>query len=179
MSKAELNGVASHGPAKAPAVETARKDAAAVTYPKGILSWLWALVRARCPRCRKGRMFRGAVTMNDPCPVCGLLFQREEGYFLGAMYCSYVLSSVILGVFYFTAATFFPDANGTLLVTLVMIPYLPLVPAVFRYSRVLWVYVERLGSPVDESASAYEKLRTHQLEAREDEPPPGPTTNVG
>jgi hypothetical protein len=118
-------------------------------------------------------MFRGSLTMNDPCPVCGLLFQREEGYFLGAMYCSYVLSSVILGVFYFIAAAFFPNVNGALLVLLVMIPYLPLVPAVFRYSRVLWVYVERAGSPVDESAGAYEKLRTRHLETRHPDPPAG------
>jgi len=120
---------------------------------------LWALIRARCPRCRKGKMFRGSVTMNDPCPVCGLIFQREEGYFLGAMYCSYVISSVILGVFYFIAAPFLPDMNGALLMLILMIPFLPLLPAVFRYSRVLWVYVERAGSPGDESAGAYEKLR--------------------
>ena len=37
-------------------------------------------------------MFRGVFAMNDPCPVCGLLFKREEGTFLGAMYVSYVLS---------------------------------------------------------------------------------------
>jgi uncharacterized protein (DUF983 family) len=104
-------------------------------------------------------MFRGSVTMNDPCPVCGLIFQREEGYFLGAMYCSYVISSVILGVFYFIAAPFLPDMNGALLMLILMIPFLPLLPAVFRYSRVLWVYVERAGSPGDESAGAYEKLR--------------------
>jgi hypothetical protein len=123
-------------------------------------------------------MFRGSVTMNDPCPVCGLIFQREEGYFLGAMYCSYVLSSVILGAFYFVAAALFPDVNGAVLVLLTMVPYLPLVPAVFRYSRVLWVYVERLGSPVDESAGAYEKHRARN-DARRSVPRVAPTDDTG
>jgi uncharacterized protein (DUF983 family) len=172
VSKAQLNGFADHVPAGSAGTEAAR-EAPPVVYPKGFFSLMWAMVRARCPRCREGRMFRGSLTMNDPCPVCGLLFQREEGYFLGAMYCSYVLSSVILGVFYFIAAAFYPNVNGALLVLLVMIPYLPLVPAVFRYSRVLWVYVERAGSPVDESAGAYEKLRTHHLETRKPDPPAG------
>jgi hypothetical protein len=108
-------------------------------------------------------MFRGSVTMNDPCPVCGLLFQREEGYFLGAMYCSYVLSSVLLGVFYYTADALLPNLNGAVLVLIALVPFLPLVPAVFRYSRVLWVYVERAGSPVDESAGAYEKSRLRHI----------------
>jgi uncharacterized protein (DUF983 family) len=170
VSKVELNGVAGHGTAK-PAVPESDREYRPVAYPKGFFSWLWAMLRARCPRCRQGRMFRGSLTMNDPCPVCGLLFQREEGYFLGAMYCSYVLSSVILGAFYFTAEALLPGVNGALLVLLVLIPYLPLVPAVFRYSRVLWIYVERAGSPVDESAGAYEKQRTHQLETGETDPP--------
>jgi len=53
---------------------------------------LGALARLRCPRCHKGRLFHGWFGMNDPCPVCGLILQREEGYFLGAMYVSYGLS---------------------------------------------------------------------------------------
>src|SRR5690242_14056243 len=56
---------------------------------------LWAILRERCPRCRTGRIFRGVFAMNDPCPDCGLLFQREEGYFLGAMYISYGVSVTI------------------------------------------------------------------------------------
>jgi uncharacterized protein (DUF983 family) len=129
---------------------------------RGLWQLMWAMLRARCPRCREGRMFRGSVTMNDPCPVCGLLFQREEGYFLGAMYFSYVLASVILTVFYFVLAALLPDLNGAVLVLVALIPFLPLVPAVFRYSRVLWVYFERAGSPLDDSAGAYEKLRLRQ-----------------
>jgi hypothetical protein len=30
--------------------------------------------------------------MHEYCPVCGLKFEREEGYFLGAMYISYGLA---------------------------------------------------------------------------------------
>ena len=44
--------------------------------------------------------------MRERCPVCSLKFEREEGYFLGAMYISYslalltvvVLSGVLWGV---------------------------------------------------------------------------------
>src|SRR5438552_16178561 len=99
----------------------------------------WAMVRQRCPRCQRGRMFRGSFTMNDPCPVCGLVFQREEGYFLGAMYVSYILSAVLLITFYLVAAALFPGWNTLVLALLALVPYLPLMPAVFRYSRLIWV----------------------------------------
>jgi uncharacterized protein (DUF983 family) len=161
VKKSELNGTAAlHAPA-APFIDPNRPDSH-VQRKGGLFGLLRAIVLARCPRCWKGRIFRGSVTMNDPCPVCGLIFQREEGYFLGAMYCSYVLSSVVLGLLYFACAALLPNLRGELLVLVALIPFFPLVPAIFRYSRVLWIYVERAGSPVDDSAGAYEKLRLSQ-----------------
>jgi uncharacterized protein (DUF983 family) len=78
-------------------------------HPRGgVLAGLWAVVRMRCPRCRRGRMFKGLLQMNDPCPVCGLIFEREEGYFLGAMYVSYVLGCAVVGAAYFLAAALWP-----------------------------------------------------------------------
>jgi hypothetical protein len=107
-------------------------------------------------------MFRGPFTMNDPCPVCGLVFQREEGYFLGAMYVSYVLSSVLLLTFFFIAAALLSGWNSILIALIVLVPYLPFVPAVFRYSRVVWIYFERSGTPDHLSAGPYEDYRNRQ-----------------
>ena len=36
--------------------------------------------------------------MCDRCAVCGLKFQREEGYFLGAMYISFGLALVTIAL---------------------------------------------------------------------------------
>ena len=52
-----------------------------------------------CPRCRTGDIFRSSIfrgfpKMHECCPVCGLKFEREEGYFLGAMYISYGLAII-------------------------------------------------------------------------------------
>jgi uncharacterized protein (DUF983 family) len=129
-------------------------------------SWLWAMLRQRCPRCRTGRMFRGRFAMNDPCPVCGLVFQREEGYFLGAMYTSYVISCGLLTVFYLVAAALLPGWNSILIALAAMVPFVPFIPAVFRYSRVTWIYFERAACPTDVSAGPYEKLRLRQAAKR-------------
>jgi len=107
-------------------------------------------------------MFRGRFTMNDPCPVCGLIFEREEGYFLGAMYFSYFISSAMLIAFYILAYLLWPDGNSMLLALVAVVPYLPFMPAVFRYSRVLWVHFERFACPSDTSAGTYEKQRLKQ-----------------
>jgi uncharacterized protein (DUF983 family) len=127
------------------------------------LHWTWAMLLQRCPRCRTGRMFRTWLAMNDPCPVCGLIFQREEGYFLGAMYTSYVLSCGLLTAFYLVAAALLPASWDSILVALVaLVPFVPLIPVVHRYSRVTWVYLDRAACPTELSAGPYEKLRLRE-----------------
>jgi hypothetical protein len=104
--------------------------------------------------------------MNDPCPICGLLFQREPGYFLGAMYVSYGIAVVILTTLFFTAAALLPNWNYEVALVLAMVAYILFVPAVFRYSRVLWIYFDRSRGPYsDLLMSSYEKWRLQQLQS--------------
>ncbi len=131
--------------------------------PGGFWSWLWALLRQRCPRCHRGRMFRGLYTMNDPCPECGLLFQREEGYFLGAMYFSYALATGILIPLYLLAALLLPGRNSILVAVVATLAYLPFIPLVFRFSRLLWIYLDRAVCGSETSAQPFEKVRREQM----------------
>src|SRR5467141_3276343 len=60
-------------------------------------SMLKGIVQQLCPRCSMGKIFRysifrGFPKMNERCAICDLKFEREEGYFLGAMYISYGLA---------------------------------------------------------------------------------------
>jgi uncharacterized protein (DUF983 family) len=140
----------------------AAAPAAERTAPRGVRDVFLAILHMRCPRCHRGHLFRGLFAMNDPCPVCRLLIQREEGYFLGAMYISYALASVIIAAAYFTTAALFPTWPGLLLVLVACLVYLPLVPIVFRYSRVLWIYFDRAADPRGGLAGRYEKMRLRE-----------------
>jgi hypothetical protein len=84
--------------------------------------------------------------MHDRCPNCGLKFEREPGYFLGAMYFSYILSippalAIVLLLWRLTGWRFEMVMLGAFFV------YLPFVPVVSRYARVLWMYVDRHFDP--------------------------------
>jgi uncharacterized protein (DUF983 family) len=105
------------------------------------------LLRERCPRCRQGRIFKGRFEMNELCPVCRLRFEREQGYFFGAMYVSYALSIPILCLIIFIGHLLLPDWRIEFVIGVSVLPYLFLVPAVFRYSRVVWIYFDRWASP--------------------------------
>ena len=109
---------------------------------------LHALVMLRCPRCRRGALFRGILDMPERCPECGLLYEREHGYFAGAMAISYGLATVLLGVLFFgiLALTRWPLERVLLASAL---PFLPLAPLCVRYSRAIWIHLDRRIDPHD------------------------------
>jgi hypothetical protein len=84
--------------------------------------------------------------MNTACPVCGLVFDREPGYFAGAMVVSYALAVPILGAIVIGLITLGGlDAVVALIVG--NTSYLVLVPFIFRYSRVVWLHLDWLIDP--------------------------------
>jgi uncharacterized protein (DUF983 family) len=128
---------------------------------------LWAMLRQRCPRCCKGKVFRGMTAMNDPCPVCGLIFEREPGYFFGAMYFSYALSILIMLPLFYTLVWLLPNWDKVAIVPLALVLYVPLIPFVFRYSRVMWIHFDRTVSPSEVSSHAgWLRWRAEQEEKR-------------
>jgi uncharacterized protein (DUF983 family) len=116
----------------------------------GPVTWrerLLAIARLRCPACGEGRIFRGVFATNERCPVCDLLFLREPGYFLGAMYFSYALGIPLILAFTLAAYLLLPQWRLYQQVLLACTFFLPLVPAVYRYSRVMWIHFDRFFDP--------------------------------
>jgi uncharacterized protein (DUF983 family) len=53
----------------------------------------------RCPNCGRRTIFAPLpdwFTVNKTCAVCGLVFERSEGFFLGAMVISYTFAGAAL-----------------------------------------------------------------------------------
>jgi len=100
------------------------------------------MLRQRCPVCFQGAMFRGRFAMHPTCPVCGHRFEREPGFFQGAMYVSYGIGIVYLGMLGLAAnAVVVPRYGIAIAVAAVVLVHLACIPAVFRYSRVIWAHV--------------------------------------
>jgi hypothetical protein len=92
--------------------------------------------------------------MNDDCPVCGLDFDRgDPGHFTGAMYVSYAMAIPLLAMV--TVALYLLRPNWSLLrlVTLASVFCTPLIPGIWQYSRVLWIYFDRYFDPDDEASA--------------------------
>jgi hypothetical protein len=84
--------------------------------------------------------------MNPACPVCGLRFLREAGYFLGAMYVSYGLGVLtVLPVAVILAVVL--EWHLALVMIVAGLQTLISVPLFLRFSRVLWLHVDFAFDP--------------------------------
>jgi uncharacterized protein (DUF983 family) len=76
-----------------------RGDLAAATGPSErveVSPWraLFRGLTRRCPACGQGKLFRRWFTLAERCPRCGLVFEREEGAFLGSLAINYGVTGV-------------------------------------------------------------------------------------
>jgi uncharacterized protein (DUF983 family) len=113
---------------------------------------LWLLfsraLRLRCPVCGQGRMFHSWFKMNEECARCGWRFEREEGYFTGAMAINLVVAELVL-----CAAAIWLIADGVPLQVSIPIGIVvgcALPTLGWPYSRSLWVALDLVLHPLDE-----------------------------
>jgi uncharacterized protein (DUF983 family) len=108
---------------------------------------LYSILGQKCPRCQEGSLFinhnpykmTNWDKMHSDCPVCGLHYEREPGFFQGAMYVSYglgvalsvavLIADILVG---FNALEFF-IAN-----TLALVFFAPLL---FRWARAIYLNI--------------------------------------
>jgi uncharacterized protein (DUF983 family) len=107
----------------------------------------WSVLHLRCPRCHHGHVYKGVFATNIKCPVCDMRFEREPGYFIGAMYISYALASVVLGGLLAALYAIFPAWHDITIFALGCVAFLPFVPIIYRYSRVVWMTMDRAFDP--------------------------------
>lgn len=108
---------------------------------------LQAMVKAKCPRCRRGDLFKTPMygfksqKMYDVCPHCALRYEVEPGYFYAAMYVGYALNvalAVTLGILTYLI-THELESPWVYVIVILSFSFL-LAPVNFRYSRVILLY---------------------------------------
>jgi uncharacterized protein (DUF983 family) len=112
-------------------------------------------VRRRCPVCGGGKLFTRWMRMKERCPTCGFKYEREEGFFLGAMVINIAVTEAAMFV-------------GVVLLVVLTLPHPPLaliilvgvlssvvVPVVgYPFSKTLWSAIDLAMHPLDPDEEA-------------------------
>jgi uncharacterized protein (DUF983 family) len=105
----------------------------------------------RCPYCGKGKLFRRGFTMYEKCPVCGWRYEREEGYWTGAVAVNLVVTELLIALVVVPLAVALALAQKP--ITLLLIIGLPMpfiLPFLFfRHAKSLWMSIDFMLHPVD------------------------------
>jgi hypothetical protein len=106
-----------------------------------------AMLGQKCPICGKGHVYQRSdhflqiPVMNENCPECNYHFEREPGYFLGAMYVSYGLA-VFEGIIAFLLAILLFDGLSPLTLSLTVVGVILGFSFLnYRLSRVIWMNI--------------------------------------
>ena len=114
------------------------------------VSALAGILQQLCPRCRQGKIFHRSVLlfprMHERCPACNLKFEREPGYFLGAMYIGYGLGLGAIALFSFLLWWLFHWEFQTVVIGGVLL-FLPFTPLLTVMARILWIYLDQSIDP--------------------------------
>jgi uncharacterized protein (DUF983 family) len=104
-------------------------------------------LRQRCPVCGRGKIFKGWIKTYEHCPVCGFAFEREPGYYTGAVAVNLVVSDLLIAVI---AVPLAASQSVSLTVLIVLGCTLPfLFPLLFyRPTKSLWMSFDHFIHPV-------------------------------
>jgi len=69
--------------------------------PRAIVVTLWQCLKLRCPACGRASIIDRPFNIKYRCTACGVIFKREEGFFVGAIMANVVATEVLILIIYF------------------------------------------------------------------------------
>ena len=107
---------------------------------------LYSILRAKCPHCHEGQFFEDSNPYNfskmghvlPECPVCKRSYNREPGFYFGALYVSYALGVALFVSAFVATYVIFPEASTELYIAVVVLSMVLLGPVIYALSKIIW-----------------------------------------
>ncbi|MFC3414638.1 DUF983 domain-containing protein [Algoriphagus hitonicola] len=106
-----------------------------------------AIISAKCPRCREGKLFpvsvfsfRKLTDINHHCEICGVNLEPEPRFFDGAMYISYAFSVALVITVFVGLNILLERPELWMYLSTIAVVNIVLLPVMLRYSKVLYLY---------------------------------------
>lgn len=110
-------------------------------------NFIYNVYHEKCPKCSQGFVFEQKTNilhlpiMYDTCEFCNYKYDREPGYFLGAMYLSYGLA-VLQGILTFLICHYYFLALSTLWESIIVILVILICGRKnYKLSRILYIHI--------------------------------------
>lgn len=128
---------------------------------------LWRAVRRRCPRCG-GTAFDSWFRLKPHCDRCGLRFEREDGYWVGAVIINTTVTfGSFIVIFGSLIVSTWPDVPWTTVLSVTVVANATIPVAFYPVSKTIWLALELSWHPMeeDEIAEAAERASLPHFQA--------------
>jgi len=111
--------------------------------PRTIVLTLWRCLRLRCPACGKGPIAGRPFQVSERCTACGVIFKREEGFFVGAIMANVVTTEALILIVYF-ACLLLTNMGDQIMLTILFVVGVSFPLAFYHHSWSLWLGMDHL-----------------------------------
>jgi uncharacterized protein (DUF983 family) len=117
-----------------------------------VLLFTWRGVTKACPNCGCRGLFERWFTLRTTCPSCGLYFEREEGYWTGAIFANLFLTLVLFVLLTVTAMAITLPAPPVAELIVGSVLFTIAFPLFFYpFSKTVWMALDRAFIASDQS----------------------------
>lgn len=107
------------------------------------------ILNNKCPNCYKGNVFKHHLfhfnfsfpKMNEKCNHCETKFEKEPGFFFGAMFVSYGVGVAEALITYGIASLFFEKNFDLRIIPIIAVVIIVLTRFNIKLSRMIWIYL--------------------------------------
>ena len=108
-------------------------------------SLLYSVLKSKCPQCNEGKFFvshpydlKKVGDIIEYCDCCGLKYEKEPGFYYGAMYVAYAIGVALFVTFWVSFNLFFKQVSTAWQIGSIVFGTIVLSPYIYALSKIIW-----------------------------------------
>jgi uncharacterized protein (DUF983 family) len=104
---------------------------------------IWRSLKLQCPVCGQASIVARPFNLKRRCDACGVIFKREEGFFVGAIMANVVATEVFIMIIYL-ACILFTNLDEGVMLTILFVAGITFPLAFYHHAWSLWLALDHL-----------------------------------
>ena len=104
---------------------------------------IWRSLKLRCPVCDRASIVARPFNLKHRCDACGVIFKREEGFFVGAIMANVVATEVLIVMIYLACITL-TNFNERVELPILFVVGITFPLAFYHHAWALWLAMDHL-----------------------------------
>jgi len=104
---------------------------------------LWRSLKLQCPVCGAASIVKRPFNLKHHCDACGVIFKREEGFFVGAIMANVILTEFFILDIYFVCLLL-NNLSDRVMLTILFVVAVTFPLAFYHHAWALWLAMDHL-----------------------------------